>query len=107
MSNPQQVEDRIEQAIAKAYEEIDSQLPEEERVPFSRATPLYGKGGHLDSLALVNFVIAAEKSIEQEFGLFVALADEKALSQKRSPYRTVESFIAYSSKIVRESESVG
>ena len=49
----------------------------------------------LDSMALVSLVIAVEQAIEEKYGVAVALADEKALSQRSSPYRTVNSLAAY------------
>ncbi len=58
-------------------------------------TRLFGEGGMLDSMALVSLVIAVEQAIEEKYGVGVALADEKALSQRSSPYRTISSLVAY------------
>jgi acyl carrier protein len=62
---------------------------------------LFGDGGLLDSLALVSLVIAVEQGLEDRFGLSVPLADEKALSQRRSPYRTLASLIEYAAQELR------
>lgn len=58
-------------------------------------TRLFGSSGVLDSMGLVTLVVAVEQAIEDRFGRSVALADEKALSQERSPYRSVSSLAEY------------
>jgi acyl carrier protein len=63
-------------------------------------TVLFGAEGILDSLALVNLVVALEQAIEDQLGRTVALADEKAMSQKHSPYRTIGSLAAYAKSVL-------
>jgi acyl carrier protein len=54
-------------------------------------TALYGQGGALDSMALVNLIADIEEALAEKFELSIALADEKAMSAKSSPYRSVSS----------------
>jgi len=54
-------------------------------------TPLYGQGGALDSMALVNLIADIEEALAEKFEAFIALADERAMSAKNSPYRNVSS----------------
>jgi len=58
-------------------------------------TRLFGKDGLLDSMALVSLVMSLEQEIAEQFGAEIALADEKALSQKHSPFRTIGSLVSY------------
>lgn len=58
-------------------------------------TRLFGKDGLLDSMALVSMVMSLEQEIADRFGVSIGLADEKALSQKHSPFRTIGSLAAY------------
>ena len=58
-------------------------------------TVLFGDGGILDSMGLVSLVIALEQEIEDKFGKSIGLADEKAMSQANSPYRSIESLAGY------------
>ena len=44
---------------------------------------------------VVSLVIAVEQAIEERYDLSIGLADEKALSQKNSPYRTVRTLADY------------
>src|SRR5688572_13180574 len=66
------------------------------------ATRLFGDTGILDSLALVGLVVAVEQAIDDQFGVSLSLADEKALSQKHSPYRTVGTLVDYASGLIQE-----
>jgi acyl carrier protein len=66
-------------------------------------TQLFGKDGVLDSMGLVSLVIAVEQAIEDHFGETVSLADEKALSQEKSPYRSVAVLAEYAVSQIQES----
>ena len=54
-------------------------------------TPLYGGDGSLDSMALVNLIADIEEAMAEKFNASIALADEKAMSAKSTPYRNVAS----------------
>ncbi|MFT5836590.1 MAG: acyl carrier protein [Candidatus Azotimanducaceae bacterium] len=54
-------------------------------------TALYGEGGALDSMALVNLIADVEEALAEKHHIVIALADEKAISAKNSPYRSVRS----------------
>lgn len=58
-------------------------------------TALFGAEGFLDSMALVTLVVALEQGIEEKFGVSVTLADAAAMSQERSPYRTIQALAEY------------
>lgn len=63
-------------------------------------TLLFGRNGILDSIGLVTFVIAVEQEIEERLGATVALTDEKAFSQKHSPFRTIAALAAYTAELI-------
>lgn len=52
-------------------------------------------GGGLDSLALVSFITDLEQTLNDELGLELILADERAMSSKNSPFKNVESLTQY------------
>lgn len=64
-------------------------------------TQLFGEQGALDSMGLVTLIVAVEQAIEDRFDQAVALADEKALSQAKSPYRSVATLAEYASNQLR------
>ncbi len=63
--------------------------------PLDSTTALFGRDGCLDSLGLVSLVVGVEQALQDELNVTVSLADEKALSQRHSPYRTVGSLVDY------------
>ncbi len=58
--------------------------------------------GILDSLGLVTFLVAVEQSVEDAFGIHVVLADDRALSQQRSPFRSVAALRDYTAELLTE-----
>lgn len=85
----------IESAVFAAIAEVNEQLPENGRIEQSSDARLFGQRGVLDSLGLVNLIVAVEQEIEDAFDETVTLADEKAVSQKNSPFKSVESLVDY------------
>jgi len=65
------------------------------RVDLSGETRLSGKGAFLDSLALVQLLIDIEERVGDHYGVSVALMDERAMSEKNSPFITVSSLANY------------
>lgn len=63
-------------------------------------TPLFGREGVLDSLGLVALVVAVEQAIEDDYGVSVTLADERALSERKSPFATVGALAAYAARLI-------
>jgi acyl carrier protein len=66
--------------------------------------PLYGSSSELDSLGLVNFVVAAEHNVERAFGKSIVLADDRALSREPSPFGSVRALAEYIEVLLEEME---
>ena len=56
--------------------------------------PIFGPGSPLDSLGLVALLLDIEDAL-QAAGYSIVLSDERAVSQKHSPFRTVDSLVTY------------
>ncbi len=69
---------------------------------FSEGTFLIGQGAVLDSLGLVNLVLEVEQRLEAEHDLTLVLADERAMSQKHSPFRSVGTLTDYICRLAAE-----
>jgi acyl carrier protein len=52
-------------------------------------TELFGGASGIDSLSLVRIVAEVEREAEEQFEKRVVLADERAMSRRNSPFRTV------------------
>jgi D-alanine--poly(phosphoribitol) ligase subunit 2 len=95
-------DERIAQAIDRAIDAFNEQLPEARRLAKSPQTVLFGKSGRLDSLGLVSFIVEVEQQVEEELGITISLADERAMSQQKSPFMTIQSLSDYVSLLVEE-----
>jgi len=66
-------------------------------------TRLIGSKSVLDSLGLVTLVVDIEQRVEQEYGCYVPLTDERAMSQTHSPFRSPLTLADYLSRLLIES----
>tara|TARA_B100000315_G_C14485837_1_gene545158 strand:- start:129 stop:437 length:309 start_codon:yes stop_codon:yes gene_type:complete len=94
--------ERIKKVIINSIEEINQQLQKENQLEKSTNTVLFGKDGKLDSLGLVNLLVIIEQNIEDELQVIITLADERAISQRNSPFRTVETLANYIEILLEE-----
>lgn len=74
----------------------------ETRIPgvLEAKTVLFGENGILDSIGLVTLIVAVEQAIEETFGVSISLADEKAMSQRNSPFRTIDSLAEFAQRLI-------
>lgn len=63
--------------------------------PIGPETRLFGLGGVLDSLGLVSVVVELEQRLSDLEGREVSLMNDRAMSQSRSPFRTVRTLADY------------
>jgi acyl carrier protein len=89
--------DRIVEIVHRAVEDVnrDFDLNGESKLDTKAGAILYGQGSKIDSMVLVSLIVGIEENIRCEFGLSVTLANEKAMSAERSPFRTLDSMIDY------------
>ncbi len=87
------------EAVQNAAREINLSLPEDEQVSTDPDAVLFGEGSALDSMGLVNVVMAAEQYVSDEIGEDIVLASEAAMSRKRSPYRSLRALAEYAVEV--------
>ncbi len=94
------IEDMVIDTVADLVESLSIQGAGN----LNKETVLFGDKGILDSMALVSLITDLEEKLEKEFNLSVDLADERALSQKKSPFRTVSSLASYIFNLVKDAD---
>ena len=82
-------------AVNRAVDDLNEILDPEERLGKSPEVALIGKDARLDSLGLVNLIVLVEEEIQQGFGVGITLVDERAMSQSKSPFRTLGSLAEF------------
>ncbi|MBF0201325.1 MAG: acyl carrier protein [Desulfamplus sp.] len=88
--------------IITQAQELNEELEDKIDVDAREDAPLFGKEGILKSIELVNLIVAVEQAVEDQFDVFLTLADEKAMSQKTSPFKTIGALAAYIEKRMDE-----
>ena len=97
--------EKIIQALFAAIDELNEIRSPEQRLEKSPELILFGEGGRLDSIGLVTFLVSAERNLADALGRPVTLADERAMSQKNSPFRSINSLAEYIDSILSEQTS--
>ena len=97
---------QVASAVFAAIEELNQDQPSGKTLEPAPETVLFGKGSRLDSLGLVNLIVAVEGALADELDVEITLADEKAMSQASSPFRTVDTLVDYIVTRLQENEDV-
>jgi|TARA_B100001105_G_scaffold254435_1_gene250281 acyl carrier protein len=97
--------DNIYKSIYKSIDEVNSQMSKDEQLIKSPDTVLYGESSSIDSIGLINIIVTVEQNIEDDFEKSITLADQKAMSQKQSPFKTVESLAKYIQILIEEKKN--
>ena len=66
------------------------------------STALIGRRSILDSLGLVSLIVTVEQKLSEAYGIIITIADERAMSQERSPFRTVGTLVDYIILLIKE-----
>lgn len=86
----------LQELIVPALDE----LPAARTLGRSADAPLFGPGSPLDSIGLVTFLVELEARIEEQLGISITIADEKAMSRERSPFRTLGALADYVEELI-------
>jgi acyl carrier protein len=98
-------EKRIIAMIISSLQELKEVFAEGNISPIDSNTRIFGRGGLLDSMGLVSLITDLEEKIEDEFRISLILANERAMSQRRSPFRTVSSLVENICMLMKEHEA--
>lgn len=81
--------DTVSAAIYRAIDEVNGLLREDQKLGKSPETVLFGRQSGLDSLGLVNLIVAIERHVEQASGTAVSLSSPEVLLAEPSPFASV------------------
>ncbi len=95
--------DKIQDIVKRSIDEIMQTQNEENKGKYyqQKDSVLFGSNGLLDSISLVSLILAVEEKVQEELGIDLLLANEKAMSQKSSPFRNYETLTHYVYDLVR------
>ena len=89
--------------IKKLVMESLIQVKEENELDFEPAgeITLLGKGGVMDSMDFVNFVVCLEENLLEELDISASILSDKAFSRKKSPFENIDSLTDYIVEMVQ------
>jgi acyl carrier protein len=76
---------------------------DESSAPIGADTRLFGGDSPLDSTALVSLIVEVEQQFNETYGIETVIADDRAMSQAHSPFRTIGSLADYIETLLKES----
>jgi len=92
---------KIMQCVDSAVRAINETLEKKLSIEKGRNCLLYSNGA-MDSISLVSLISFVEQKIEDTFNQSIILADEKAMSNKNSPFLSVGHLCDYIEKLLQE-----
>ena len=91
----------IQAVVLQAMHAVNLARDSAAQLTVSPDAPIFGRGSPLDSLGLVALLMDIEEGL-QDLGCDLSLSDDRAMSQNRSPFRSVPSIVAYIAALARE-----
>ncbi len=80
--------DIVLKSLTEVFAQIGTPAPDK----VGEDTVLVGNDAVLDSLGVVQLIVEVEQRLEETHGVSLTLANDKAMSQRNSPFRTVGVF---------------
>jgi len=94
--------EKILNSIYAALDEVNEQLPDDQQLEKSPDTVLLGESGKIESIDLVNILVATEENVEEAFGVPLSITDERAVSEKNSPFTTIGTLCDFITNLLKE-----
>jgi len=92
----------IEELILTALNDVNGELPDDERIEVGSRTPLFGQDAQIDSLSLVSVIVDVETALNVDHDLPISLTDDRAMTRKVSPFDDVQALKDYIVELVAE-----
>ena len=91
----------LQEIVLESLAQLNRSRTPGEQLEVSPTAPIFGDASPLDSLGLVALLIEIEERLADR-GMIVTLANERALSRARSPFRDVPTLLAYLEELVAQ-----
>jgi len=94
--------EEITEFVLNVVKEVGEDQDNAELILANENTRLFGE--NLDSMGVIFLVTDLEAAISNEYEIDLTLADERAMSQKTSPFRTVKTLAKYVEQLISEAQ---
>ena len=89
----------LQEVVLESVAQLNRSRTPGEQLEVSPTAPIFGDASPLDSLGLVALLIEIEERLADR-GMTITLANERALSRARSPFRDVPTLLTYLEELV-------
>lgn len=96
------IETQLRSLLLESLNDLRAEAGKEPVQGFDPELRLFGPEGELDSLGLVSLIVDIEARVQTQLGISVVLADERAMSNRSSPFRTMETLLELLTQRVAE-----
>lgn len=96
--------DAVEQIVLDALRNANLARDRSAQLVVAPGAPVFGPDSPLDSLGLVALLLDIEDALSDR-GCPVVLSDERAVSQKRSPFRSVTTLVDYIGSLLQPEQA--
>ena len=93
---------QIREIIKEAIDELNEQLNDNAKVSYNDETRFIGSHACIDSMGFVTLITIIEGLIAEKTGKTVQLVNEKAFSQKHSPFYSIQTLSDYINELLNE-----
>ena len=95
-------EEHARELVYDAIDEVNQTVEADRQLTKSPDTVLFGEGSMIDSLGLVAIIVGVEQRAADNVGAVITIVNEKAMSLRNSPFRTVGTLAAYVAELINE-----
>ena len=103
MSNKNGLLEQIRMIVRDAIDELNEQL--DEPIRYEESARLIGKDAVLDSMSFVTLVTTIEELVEDVLDRDIEIVSDRAFSQERSPFATLETLESYVLELLNVEEN--
>ncbi len=96
------LEEGVEDIVRSALRDVMSAFYGKEEVSIDGASVLFGTGGLLDSLGLVQLILRIEEEIADRHGAQITIVSDRAMAGDGSPFRTLRSLTGFVAQLLQE-----
>lgn len=92
----------VDLMIGMLQQTLDAHILDQggEAVRASADLPLIGEDAAVSSMALVSYIADVESTLMENYNITLTLVSERALSRKKSPFRTINALADYVFELV-------
>lgn len=93
--------EEINRFVLDTFKQVINDTDKSIEVEPDGTTALMGPNSPFDSIDLVTFIVALEQTLEDDWNVSIILADDRAMSQTVSPFKSIGSISDYIEMLIK------